>query len=116
VHPHIKEPQQHLTAKVAVEHSFEDALSHAQLWTPTELAASLVWWKFFDNVFSGKVQSTASGGEVNWLGELPSERAPSVDLAQPDLVGGKQSPEQHGGRLCRWQHGLRLDAPLELFV
>jgi hypothetical protein len=34
----------------------------------------------------GEVQRTASGGEVNWLSELPIERAPAVDLSQLDLA------------------------------
>jgi hypothetical protein len=49
--------------------------------------------------FSGKAQCTASGGEVNWLSELPIECAPAVDLSQSDLADGEQPPEQHGGRL-----------------
>jgi hypothetical protein len=36
--------------------------------------------------FSGKVQCTASGREVNWLGERASERAPAVYLSQRDLA------------------------------
>src|SRR5262245_17752718 len=40
----------------------------------------------FDGDFSGHVQRSASGGEVNWLSELPIERAPAVDLSQVDLA------------------------------
>ena len=58
-----------------------------------------------------------SGGEVNrargwWL----AEALPAVDLAHGDLAGGEQRPEQHGRGLRRGQHGLRLDAALELLV
>src|SRR4029453_6201462 len=58
-----------------------------------------------------------SGGEVNrargwWL----AEALPTVDLAHGDLARGEQCPEQHRGGLGRGQHGLRLDAALELLV
>src|SRR5215217_4861842 len=58
-----------------------------------------------------------SGGEVNHaLGWRLTEALPSIDLAHADLAGGEQGPEQHGRGLGRGQHGLRLDAPLELLV
>ncbi len=60
---------------------------------------------------------TASGGEVNHaLGRRLTEARPAIDLAHADLAGGEQGPEQHGCGLRRGQHGLRLDAPLELFM
>src|SRR6266851_1089692 len=44
------------------------------------------------------------------------ERLPTINLAHVDLTGGKQRPEQHGGGVCRRQHGLGLDPSPELFV
>ena len=41
---------------------------------------------------------------------------PAIDFSHVDLSGSKQCPEQHGGGVCRWQHGLRLDPALELLV
>jgi len=41
-----------------------------------------------------------SGGEVNRL--------------NIDLTGHEQRPEQHRRRIGRWQHGLRLDPPLDV--
>ena len=41
---------------------------------------------------------------------------PSINLAHVDLTGTQQCPEQHGCSVGRWQHGLRLDPPLELLV
>ena len=41
---------------------------------------------------------------------------PAVDLAHIDLARGQQRPEQHGGRVCRRQHGLRFNPALELLV
>jgi len=50
-------------------------------------APSQVWWKFLPMAdFSGEVERIASGGQVNWLSQLPAERAPAVDLSQPDLA------------------------------
>jgi hypothetical protein len=40
----------------------------------------------------------------------------AVDFAHRDLTRGEQRPEQHRRGLRAGQHGLRLDAPLELFV
>ena len=59
----------------------------------------------------------ASCSKVNALNDwLRGKCLPSVHLAHGDLTGGDQGPEQHGGRLRRRQHGLRLDAALELLV
>ena len=58
-----------------------------------------------------------SGGEVNRLIEgFCGEGLPPINLAHIDLTGRQQRPEQHRRRISRWQHGLRLDPPLELFV
>ena len=65
---------------------------------------------------SGELQRSGSGGEVNGLSEMLIERVPAIDFSERDLTGGEQRPEQHGGGLGRRQHGLRLDAPLELLV
>src|SRR5206468_4916042 len=56
-----------------------------------------------------------SGGEVK-LARGPGEALPAVDLAQGDLAGREQCPEQHRGGLGAGQDALRLDAPLELLV
>src|SRR5829696_5005945 len=62
-------------------------------------------------------EGIASGGEVNWLSDGSyGERLPAIDFAHVDLSGSKQGPEQHGRGLCRRQHGLGLDPPLELLV
>ena len=50
------------------------------------------------------------------IGGLVSEALPSVDLAQGDLGGSEQRPEQHGGGFGVGQHGLGLDPALELLV
>jgi hypothetical protein len=56
-------------------------------------------------------------GEFNWLIDgLCGKALPAIDLAHVDLAGSKQCPEQHGSRVRRRQHGLRLDPALELFV
>jgi len=47
---------------------------------------------------------------------LDGERLPAIDLAHVDLTGGEQRPEQHGGGVCGWQHGLGFDPSLELLV
>src|SRR3954447_21822756 len=61
--------------------------------------------------------ATGSGGEVNGRdGERLGERRPTVDLAQGDLAGGEQRPEQHRRGLGRGQDRLGLDPPLELLV
>ena len=66
---------------------------------------------------SPALESTGSGSEVNWLIDgLCCQGVPAIDLAHVDLTGGEQRPEQHRRRICRWQHGLRFDPPLELFV
>ncbi len=58
-----------------------------------------------------------SGGEVNRLIDgFCGEGLPTINLAHIDLTGREQRPEQHRRRIGRWQHGLRLDPPLELFV
>jgi hypothetical protein len=58
-----------------------------------------------------------SGGEVQWLSYgFFGERFPAVDFAHGDLAGGKQGLEQHGCGVGGGQHGLRLDASLELLV
>jgi hypothetical protein len=58
-----------------------------------------------------------SGSVVNWLIDvLCCKRLPAIDLAHIDLTGSEQRPEQHCRRICRWQHGLGFDPPLELFV
>ena len=44
------------------------------------------------------------------------ERLPAVDLAHDDLAGSKQRPEEHGRSFSGRQHGLRLDATLELLM
>ena len=49
-------------------------------------------------------------------GRRLAEALPAVDLAHGDLARGEQRPEQHGRGLGRGQHGLRLDAALELLV
>jgi hypothetical protein len=68
------------------------------------------------DAFSG-IESTLSGSEVNWLiDRLCCQRVPTIDLAHVDLTGGEQRPEQHRRRVCRRQHGLRFDPPLELFM
>jgi hypothetical protein len=60
-------------------------------WAISDLDALERWCRWCggnssDGDFSGEVQCTASGGEVNWLSELPIERAPAVDLSQRDLT------------------------------
>ena len=50
---------------------------------------------------------------IDWL---RGKSLPAVDLAHVDLSGGEERPEQHGGRFGGGQHGLCLDAPLELLV
>ena len=66
---------------------------------------------------SPALESTGSGSEVNRLIDgLCCQGVPAIDLAHVDLTGGEQRPEQHRRRICRWQHGLRFDPPLELFV
>jgi hypothetical protein len=45
-----------------------------------------------------------------------SEHLPAINLAHVDLTGCEQRPEQHGGGVCRRQHGLGFDPSLELFV
>lgn len=58
-----------------------------------------------------------SGGEVNHaLAGRLAEALPAIDLAHGDLAGGEPRPEQPCCGLGRGQHGLRLDAPLELLV
>ncbi len=55
--------------------------------------------------------------EFNWLIDGFSGKGfPAVDLAHTGLAGCQQRPEQHGGRVCRRQHGLRFDPALELLV
>src|SRR3984957_4521763 len=55
--------------------------------------------------------------EFNWLIDGFSGKSfPAVDLAHTGLAGCQQRPEQHGGRVCRRQHGLRFDPALELLV
>src|SRR6202008_3059900 len=62
-------------------------------------------------------ESPRSSSEVNWLiDELCCKRLPAVDLTHVDLTRGEQRPEQHRRCICRWQHGLRFDPALELFV
>jgi hypothetical protein len=69
------------------------------------------------NGVSGGVRVIGSGSEVNGclFGRLLGEALPSIDFAHGDLSGTNQGPEQ---RRClgRGQHGLRLDAALELIV
>jgi hypothetical protein len=56
-----------------------------------------------------------SGGEVNRLIDgFCGEGLPTTNLANIDLTGHKQRPEQHRRRIGRWQHGLRLDPPLDV--
>src|SRR5580704_13175092 len=56
-------------------------------------------------------------GEFNRLiDELCGKALPAIYLAHVDLAGSKQRPEQHGSRVRRRQHGLRLDPALELLV
>ena len=56
-------------------------------------------------------------GEFNWLIDgLCGKALPAIDLAHVDLAGSQQRPEQHGSRVRRRQHGLRLDPALELLV
>src|ERR1700730_15164937 len=56
-------------------------------------------------------------GEFNWLIDgFCGEAMPAIDLAHGDLAGSQQRPEQHGSRIRRRQHGLRLDPTLELLV
>jgi hypothetical protein len=45
-----------------------------------------------------------------------SQGLPTIDFSHVDLSGGQQRPEQHGSGVGGRQHGLRLDAPLELLV
>jgi hypothetical protein len=40
----------------------------------------------------------------------------AIDFSHVDLSGSKQCQEQHGGGVCRWQHGLRLDLALDFLV
>src|ERR1700746_2227195 len=47
---------------------------------------------------------------------LCGKALPAIDFAHVDLAGSKQRPEQHGSRVRRRQHGLRLDSALELLV
>ena len=77
--------------------------------------------RFFVGIRCGAISTTlksiGSGSEVNWLIDgLCRERLPAIDLAHVDLTGGEQRPEQHGRRVCRWQHGLRFDPALELLM
>src|SRR5579864_9641158 len=56
-------------------------------------------------------------GEFKWLIDgRCGKTLPAIDLAHVDLAGSKQRPEQHGSRVRRRQHGLRLDPALELLV
>ena len=56
-----------------------------------------------------------SGGEVNRLIDgFCGEGLPTTNLANIDLTGHEQRPEQHRRRIGRWQHGLRLDPPLDV--
>ena len=56
-------------------------------------------------------------GEFKWLIDGRCGKAfPAIDFAHVDLTGSKQRPEQHGSRVRRRQHGLRLDPALELLV
>ena len=56
-------------------------------------------------------------GEFKWLIDgLCGKTLPAIDFAHVDLTGSKQRPEQHGSRVRRRQHGLRLDPALELLV
>lgn len=56
-----------------------------------------------------------SGGEVNRLIDgFCGEGLPTTNLAHIDLTGHEQRPEQHRRRIGRWQHGLRLDPPLDV--
>jgi len=56
-------------------------------------------------------------GEFKWLIDgLCGKTLPAIDLAHVDLAGSKERPEQHGSRVRRRQHGLRLDPALELLV
>jgi ppGpp synthetase/RelA/SpoT-type nucleotidyltranferase len=47
---------------------------------------------------------------------LCGKTLPAIDFAHVDLAGSKQRPEQHGSRVRRRQHRLRLDLALELLV
>ena len=59
----------------------------------------------------------ASGGEVNHaFGGRRAEALPAIDLAHADLTRCEQSLEQYGRGFGRGQHGLGLDAALELFM
>src|SRR6202021_4316214 len=55
--------------------------------------------------------------EFNWrIDGFSGKGFPAVDLAHTGLAGCQQRPEQHGGRVCRAQTGLRFDPALELLV
>jgi hypothetical protein len=74
-------------------------------------------WLEFARRCLRQINGSGSSCEVNWLIDgLCGKGLPTIDLSHVDLAGGKQRPEQHGGRVCRPQHDLRLDPALELLV
>src|SRR5437773_12095632 len=86
-----------------------------RVWYDSRCRRALCWNSMWRNL--QRHEAIGLGGEVNWLIDGGcGERLPAIDLAHVDLAGGEQRPEQHGGSICRRQHGLRLDPSLELLM
>ncbi len=75
-------------------------------------------WKWPERSISGERDWVGLSGEVNRdLGaDGLGEGLPAVDLTHGDLPRRQQRPEQHRRGFRGRQHGLRLDATLELLV
>ena len=61
-------------------------------------------------------KAIASSGEVNWLTGPCGECAPAFNPSHADLARSEECPEQHGGGVGRWQHGLRFNPAPEFLM